>query len=132
MVVAAVLGEVLIFMAVTASIDRKRPPVPHLDEAPPTSSFPSGHTAAAVALYGTLGVLLLIRLVHRRLALVLALLCFAVPFLVAGSRLYRGMHYPGDVLFGALASACWVAAVFWLLLRPSRAERAPRSSRRTG
>ena len=33
-------------------VDRARPPVVHrLDTAPPTSSFPSGHTAAAVVLY---------------------------------------------------------------------------------
>ena len=117
-VVFAILGELAIFMAVTATIDRERPTVPQLDEAPPTSSFPSGHTAASVALYGTLAVLLLLRMVHRRLALVLAVLLACVPVVVAVSRLYRGMHYPGDVTFGALASACWVGVVLFVLLRP--------------
>jgi membrane-associated phospholipid phosphatase len=53
----AVAGEVLIFVTITLLVDRPRPPVSHLDVAPPTSSFPSGHTAAAVALYGAWAVL---------------------------------------------------------------------------
>jgi membrane-associated phospholipid phosphatase len=53
----AVAGEVGIFLATTLLVDRQRPPVSHLDEAPPTSSFPSGHTAAAICLYGALAVL---------------------------------------------------------------------------
>ena len=48
----AILGELFVFLLVTNTVDRPRPPVPRLDTAPPTSSFPSGHTAAAVALYG--------------------------------------------------------------------------------
>ncbi|HYT25611.1 MAG TPA: hypothetical protein VEP73_03895, partial [Actinomycetota bacterium] len=52
LVAVAVAGEVAIFLMVTLLVDRPRPPVPHLDRAPPTSSFPSGHTAASVALYG--------------------------------------------------------------------------------
>src|SRR3712207_7042639 len=51
------IGEVTIFVSTTLLVDRARPPVRHLDSAPPTSSFPSGHTAASVALYGGLAVL---------------------------------------------------------------------------
>ncbi|HTE68866.1 MAG TPA: hypothetical protein VK942_08945, partial [Actinomycetes bacterium] len=57
LVAVAVAGEVGIFLVVTLLVDRKRPPVAHLDEAPPTSSFPSGHTAATVVLWGALAVL---------------------------------------------------------------------------
>ena len=46
------VGELLAFLVVTAVVNRPRPGVPHLDAAAPTSSFPSGHTAPAVALYG--------------------------------------------------------------------------------
>jgi membrane-associated phospholipid phosphatase len=52
LVAVAVAGEVAIFLATTLLVDRRRPPVSHLDQAPPTSSFPSGHTAAAICLYG--------------------------------------------------------------------------------
>ena len=53
-VIYAVVGETAIFMATTLFIDRPRPTVTHLDVAPPTSSFPSGHTAAAVCFYGSI------------------------------------------------------------------------------
>jgi undecaprenyl-diphosphatase len=57
LVAVAVAGEVAIFLVVTLLVDRQRPPVKHLDQAPPTSSFPSGHTAATVALWGALAIL---------------------------------------------------------------------------
>lgn len=120
-VVVAIVGELLIFLAITALVHRDRPPVLRLDEAPPTSSFPSGHTGAAVALYGCLAVLLLRTVPHRPLARTLAVVGLAIPVLVAASRVYRGMHYLSDVVAGALASGMWLAVVLVVLLpRPGR------------
>lgn len=42
-----------------------------------------------------------------------------MPVLVAGSRLYRGMHYPSDVLAGALLACCWLAVTSTVLLSQS-------------
>jgi undecaprenyl-diphosphatase len=112
------IGEVAVFVATTMLVDRPRPAVPRLDSAPPTSSFPSGHTAASVALYGALAVLAWRTGVSgwlRALATVLAVL---MPVLVAASRLYRGMHYPTDVLAGALLACCWLAVTSRVLLKP--------------
>jgi membrane-associated phospholipid phosphatase len=110
LVAVAVAGEVAIFVTVTLLVDRARPPVKHLDAAPPTSSFPSGHTAAAVALYGALAVLASERArsaLVRGLFIALALL---VPLVVAASRMYRGMHYLTDVLGGLMLGGLWLLA----------------------
>ncbi len=111
-----VIGEVTIFVSTTLLVERARPSVPHLDSAPPTSSFPSGHTAASVALYGALAVLAWrasSRMWLRTLATVLAV---AMPLMVAASRLYRGMHYPTDVTAGALLACLWLAVTTTVVL----------------
>jgi membrane-associated phospholipid phosphatase len=107
-VVCCVAGETLIFLLTTLLVHRARPPVAHLDVAPPTSDYPSGHTAAAVCFYGAVAAVLLVR--HGRSLLAGAAVTVAVllPPLVAFSRLYRGMHFPTDVLAGLLLGATWL------------------------
>lgn len=105
---ACVIGETLIFTATTALVDRDRPPVKHLDVSPPTSSFPSGHTAAAICLYGgiaVLGSVLIQRRAYRRLLWTIAVI---VPIAVAVGRLYRGMHFPSDVAASVVFGVLWL------------------------
>ena len=102
-VIYAVVGETSIFMATTLLIDRPRPNVPKLDAAPPTSSFPSGHTAAAVCFYGSIAAIIIWHTRHRWIKVVAVVVCAAVPLTIGGSRVYRGMHYPTDVLVGGAA-----------------------------
>ncbi|MGX6606307.1 phosphatase PAP2 family protein [Micromonosporaceae bacterium Da 78-11] len=93
---AAVTAQALVFFFTTLAIDRQRPKVQHLDASPPTSSFPSGHTSAAVALY--IGLAVVLSLLVRQTWL--KAICWAlvlVPVAVALARLYRGMHHPSDV-----------------------------------
>jgi membrane-associated phospholipid phosphatase len=128
LVAVAVAGEVGIFLVVTLLVDRERPPVQHLDEAPPTSSFPSGHTAATVALWGALAVLASER---ARSALVRGLfltLAVVLPLLVASSRMYRGMHFLTDVLGGLLLGGVWLLATV-VAIRVGVAHRALRHGR---
>lgn len=108
-----VVGQLLIYLASAALVARPRPPVPHLDKEPPTASFPSGHTSAAVAVYGGTAVLL-----HRRLgrrAVPLCAAATALPLIVGTSRVARGMHYPTDVAAGAISGAIWSAVVLCTL-----------------
>jgi undecaprenyl-diphosphatase len=96
----ALLVEVSVFVTTTLLVPRDRPNVEQLDVSPPTSSYPSGHTAAATALALTLAVLVgwnTRSTVVRWFAWILAVL---VGPIVAVSRLYRGMHHPTDVAVG--------------------------------
>jgi len=69
----------------------------------PNSSFPSGHAANAFMLATLLAALL------RR---GLWPLWYGLALLVALSRVYLGLHYPGDVLAGAVLGS----VLTWLLL----------------
>ena len=111
----ALIGELAIFLTTTAVIDRPRPPVAHLDaQLPPTSSFPSGHTAASICLYGAIAAvaLALTRAWWRWLVLTLAVLVIVA---VAVARLYRGAHFPTDVLGSILFAVPWLLVTLKLL-----------------
>lgn len=118
-IVLCILGELTIFLGVTSTVHRTRPTVPHLDPAPPTSSFPSGHTGAAVALYVGLAVILLVASrgsAGRPAALIISALLCCIPIVVGISRIYRGMHFATDVLAGACAGGLWMAVVMRSML----------------
>jgi undecaprenyl-diphosphatase len=113
------LGEVIVFLAVTFTVKRSRPAVVRLDKSPPTLSFPSGHTAAALALYGGVAVLLLFIYGRNWKTIILSVILLSLPILVGISRLYRGMHFPTDVLAGALGGGVWMAFVISIMIPKS-------------
>lgn len=115
-VAACLAVEVGVFLVTTVLVHRSRPLGLELDHSPPTSSFPSGHSAAALALYGALA-WLLFRWTRRRSAWLLLL----VPAAVGFARLYRGMHHPSDVIAGFLLGACAVWIANRAVLRPEPA-----------
>jgi membrane-associated phospholipid phosphatase len=94
---AAILAEVQVFMITALTVARARPPVLELDNFPPMESFPSGHVAAAVALYGGIAMILATRARRTWHAIACWALLLIVPVAVAISRVYRGMHHPSDV-----------------------------------
>ncbi|MER6163211.1 phosphatase PAP2 family protein [Streptomyces violaceorubidus] len=67
---------------------------------PESASFPSGHTAAAVAFATAVGVVL------PEAAVPLGVLACAVGY----SRVHTGVHYPGDVAAGAVLGVASAAA----------------------
>lgn len=103
---ALFLGLLMTNLTIKPLVERPRPwldwpIVPLVGEKDP-NSFPSGHTCAAFAA-GMIWVRTLPRREGRVAAVVLAVL-------MGLSRLYVGVHYPSDVLAGALiGSLCaWV------------------------
>jgi membrane-associated phospholipid phosphatase len=129
--VVAVSAQALVFFFVQLTVTRQRPHVKRLDSSPPTSSFPSGHTGAATALF-VASALLVAWYVRRRWVKTLGItVLLAVPLLVAYGRLYRGMHHPTDVLAAFLNGlTCVAIASLFVLNRrgwgePADPSRAP-------
>ena len=82
-------------------------PLPRKVEMPASRSFPSGHTASAVAFASAVGRVLPAAGVPVR--------CLAA--LVAYSRVHTGVHYPGDVVAGALIGGAIADVVGELVTR---------------
>jgi undecaprenyl-diphosphatase len=97
--------ELTSFLAVGAVIDRARPAADALHSVPSTPSFPSGHVAAAVVLYGSLT--FTAHGIRRpgRLPVAAWIVPATVSVVVASSRVYEGVHYPTDVLAGFVLGA---------------------------
>lgn len=66
----------------------------YLVQMPVDSSFPSGHSACSFAVAC---------IMYRRLPKKYGVPALILAFLIALSRLYVGVHYPSDVLFGILS-----------------------------
>jgi len=102
------------YRATTLVVERDRPPVHRLEGLDPTASFPSGHSAATVALYGGLLFLLASRIGQRWSWIWAVCLTAAFALFVGWARTYRGMHHVTDiaagVVMGCLALAFTVFA----------------------
>lgn len=107
----ALLVESGSYRATTLAVHRHRPEVPRLEQLPVNASYPSGHTAASIAVYGGLALLATSRLSSRPARALVWLVAALIPVYVAGSRLYRGMHHPIDVAGGAVIGFATLAAM---------------------
>ena len=110
--VVATMLQQAIFLLAANIVDRPRPQVEHLDKAPPTASYPSGHVGASTTLYLTFALLALqIRTAWlRRLTMIV---CLAIPLLVAFGRLYRGMHHLTDIGAAFLNGITCALLTYW-------------------
>jgi undecaprenyl-diphosphatase len=103
-------------------VQRDRPPAVVLDpkplmEIPTTSSFPSGHTSSSFAC----------AYVISRLAPRVAVFAYVLAALIGFSRIYVGVHYPFDVLAGAVLGLVVAKALLTLLGALRRSPRDPQA-----
>jgi undecaprenyl-diphosphatase len=80
-------------------------------------SYPSGHVALALSVYGILAYLW-IRASRSWVERALAVLLLAGVVLVTGAaRVRLGTHWPSDVLAGLIIGVCWMTVVLRALHR---------------
>lgn len=103
--------SVMITQIAKYTINRERPAERYPDEVFPTNkgyrhSFPSGHTSLAFSSATT------IALQYKKWYITVPAYAWAAS--VGYSRMYRGMHYPSDVLVGAVAGTGCAFLSHWL------------------
>ena len=94
-------------------VPRDRPHVARLEDLPPDASYPSGHTAASLAVYCGLVLLLTSAAPKARWRVAAWVVALLLPIVVALSRVYRGMHHPIDLGAGALIGVGAVLVVLF-------------------
>jgi membrane-associated phospholipid phosphatase len=107
----ALAVESAAYRTTTLLVHRHRPKVVRLEDLPANASYPSGHTAAAIAVYCGLALLLTSRIANHRARIAVWVAAVAIPIYVAFSRMYRGMHHPLDILGGVVIGVTTLAAM---------------------
>jgi membrane-associated phospholipid phosphatase len=129
MLVFALVLELVVFLSVTWVVARPRPDVVRLNSSPSTSSFPSGHTAAATVLFAGLAIIVTCCTLNMVLRVSSYVFALVAVVLVGFGRVYRGMHHPTDVVAGAILGAgCLVVAVLVVRAATVRASPPARTS----
>jgi len=90
------------YRVTSLAVPRDRPHVHRLEDLPPDASYPSGHTAASIAVYLGLVLLLTSAFPSRALRIWAWVVAIVIPVFVAFARMYRGMHHPLDVAGGLI------------------------------
>jgi undecaprenyl-diphosphatase len=110
--VVFVLGvESASYRITTLVIHRHRPTVPRLEDLAVNASYPSGHTAAAIAVYCGLALLLASTIRNRTFGVAIWSIAVGIAVLEAASRMYRGMHHPLDVAGGVVVGVASICAL---------------------
>lgn len=122
------IGIQLIVVAAKNGYDRPRPDVGSAIALPSSFSFPSGHAANGIAVFGLLGLIAgwYARSRRERVAAIVA--GFVTGIFVGLSRVVLDVHYLSDVVAGACLGLAWLTACL-LAARGADAYRARDRSR---
>jgi membrane-associated phospholipid phosphatase len=99
------------YRATTLVVHRHRPEVHRLENLPVDASYPSGHTAASIAVYWGIALLLTSRISNATARICIWTVAALIPLYVAFSRMYRGMHHPLDIGGGVLIGIAALSAM---------------------
>lgn len=102
------------YRATTLLVHRQRPQVHRLEDLPANASYPSGHTAASIAVYCGLALLLTSRISKLAPRVLIWTIAAAIPVYVAFARMYRGMHHPLDIAGGVVIGIAVLAAMVFV------------------
>jgi undecaprenyl-diphosphatase len=109
----ALAVESAAYRATTLAVHSHRPRVARLEHLPVNASYPSGHTAAAIAVYGGIVLLFTSKVANTFVRAFAWTLAAAIVTFVAVARMYRGMHHPLDVAGGVFVGvAALIVIVF--------------------
>lgn len=103
-IAGAVVISTIINNIIKFAFQRERPVVRRLVEEN-TSSFPSGHTMAAVTLYVILIFFVMKSNFKKVTKIILSVILGLLPVCVAVSRIYVGAHFASDVIGAAMVSS---------------------------
>lgn len=95
---------------------RERPTVRRLVEET-SYSFPSGHTTAAVSVYGSMLIYVIKSRYSKNKKIILSVGLAMLMFLVGVSRIYLGAHFASDVLGAALVTSAFVIVYMTVVRR---------------
>lgn len=124
--VVALMIESATYRLTTLFVERDRPDVNRLENLPVDASFPSGHTAASIAVYSGLVLLLTSRFTNSTFRAPAWTFAILMTTVVALSRMYRGMHHPLDVAGGVVVGIAAVLVVLFACRAAGAAARARR------
>jgi undecaprenyl-diphosphatase len=111
LLILAVGGSAAMNVGLKLYFHRHRPDVAWALVRESSFSFPSGHSVAAISLYGILAYLLMN---WAKSATARGAVLGTMILLVLGiglSRIYLGVHYPSDVAAGYLAGLIWLLTI---------------------
>jgi len=109
LLLVASTGGIALDLFLKYFFDRPRPHVFVWGTTVTNSSFPSGHAMSATIVYSTVAYLAARLYKHAWQRWITLLIAAIVIVLIAMSRLYLGVHYPSDVLAGAIIGLGWAA-----------------------
>ena len=91
---------VLVIHFLKGWIERPRPTNALIEDT--LFSFPSAHSALAMYFFVFVAFVLATRIKSKSVRALVTVILLVAPFLISFTRLYLGIHYPSDIIFGLL------------------------------